>query len=251
MIDTTKNIQLFLGNCCEIMKEIPDKSIDLILTDPPYNCGIKKFEIKEKSYKRISQAWDSYTKEEYKNLMLNIFKEGKRVLKEGGTILVTGMFQNAFDIHIWLRDELGFTFRNFITWFKNNAMPIKFAKQIGCYAYSCEYINYFTNGHKTNTFNYDEAKQLNNNKQQRDVLNFKVCQDIKSGHPSQKPLSLWRYLVKIHSKENNVVLDPFIGSGTTAVVCKELNRKCIGIEISEEYMQMAQKRLEGVGLNEN
>lgn len=237
------NIQLYLGDCLEVMKQLPDNSIDLVLTDPPYNCGKKKFEIKEKSYKRICQEWDSYTKEDYKELMINVFKESKRVLKEGGSILVTGMFQNAFDINIWLRDELEFKFRNFVTWFKPNAMPIKFAKQIGCYAYSCEYINYFSKG-KVKTFNYDLAKELNDNKQQRDVLTFKVCQDVKSGHPSQKPLSLWEYLIKIHSNENDTILDPFIGSGTTALVCKRLNRKCIGIEKSKLYLEMAKKRLQ-------
>ena len=238
------NIQLYLGDCLDIMKQLPNENVDLILTDPPYNCGKKKFEIKEKSYKRINQEWDTYTKEDYKELMINVFRESKRILKEGGSILVTGMFQNAFDTNIWLRDEIGFIFRNFVTWFKPNAMPIKFAKQIGCYAYSCEYINYFSKG-KVKTFNYDIAKELNDNKQQRDVLTFKVCQDIKTGHPSQKPIKLWEYLIKIHSNENDLILDPFIGSGTTAIACKNLNRKCIGIEKSEEYIKIASERIKG------
>ena len=237
------NITLYNGDCLEVMKQLPNESIDLVLTDPPYNCGKKKFEIKEKSYKRISQEWDTYSKKDYKELMIKVFIECKRLLKDGGSILVTGMFQNAFDVNIWKRDELEFKFRNFVTWFKHNAMPIKFAKQIGCYAYSCEYINYFSKG-KVRTFNYDEAKQLNDNKQQRDVLIFKVCQDIKTGHPSQKSIALWEYLVKIHSNENDLILDPFIGSGTTAVACKNLNRKCIGIEKSQLYLEMAKKRLQ-------
>ena len=233
---------LYQGDCLDLLKEIDSESIDMIYIDPPYNCGIKKFEIKEKSYKRISQKWDSYSKEDYKNLIMNCFKESYRVLKNGGTILVSGMFQNAFDNHLWLRDDIGFTFRNFITWFKPNAMPIKFAKQIGVYAYSCEYINYFTKG-RTKTFNYDIAKSMNDNKQQRDLLTFRVCKDKKTGHPSQKPLSLMEYLIKIHSNENDLVLDYFAGSGTTLVACKKLNRNFIGIEKSSEYCEMSKIRL--------
>ncbi len=166
--EMNNNIKFYLGDCREVLKGIEDNSIDLIYVDPPYNCGKKKFEIKEKSYKRICQEWDSYTK--------------------------------------------------------------------------CEYINYFSKG-RVKTFNYDLAKKLNNNKQQRDLLIFKVCQDKKTGHPSQKPLALMKYLIEIHSKENDIVLDPFLGSGTTGIACKLLNRKFIGIEMNKEYLEIAVARI--------
>ncbi|MEK6881710.1 MAG: site-specific DNA-methyltransferase [Nanoarchaeota archaeon] len=234
--------KIICGDAIEELKKIPDESIDLVLTDPPYNCGKSNFKIQEKSYKRINQSWDTMNKEEYKKLIINTFLECKRVLKYGGTVLTTGMFHNAFDTHVWLRDDVRLNFRNFITWFKPNAMPIKFAYMIGLYAYSCEYINYFTKG-KTKTFNYKLAKELNKGLQQRDLLVYKVYTDIKSGHPSQKPLSLWSYLIKIHSNKGDMILDPFLGSGTTAVAAKMLGRNYIGIEKSEEYCKIAEQRL--------
>lgn len=246
-------LTLICGDALRILPKLEDESVDLILTDPPYNCGKKKFGIKEKSYKRISEDWDTYTKEEYKELMIAIFQEYYRTMKKGASLLITGMFHNAFDTHIWLRDELNFTFRNFITWFKSDAMPIQFAKQIGCYAYSCEYINYFIKGKRTKTFNYDLAKSLNHERQQRDLLNLKVYSDIKSkieNHPAQKPSDLWNYLIKIHSRENDLILDSFIGSGTTLKSCLELNRTCIGIEKEKKYIDMTKKRLNwGSSLN--
>jgi len=229
-----------LSNNFELLKKIQDKTVDLVLIDPPYNCKESNFEIKEKSYKRISEKWDSYTPKEYKELMINSFKESYRVMREGGSILVFGIFYNAFDIHIWLRDI--FTFRNFITWFKGNAMPIKFAKQIGLYSYSCEYINYFSKG-KVKTFNYNLAKILNGGKQQRDLLNFPTKPDGNINHPSQKNLDLIKYLVKIHSNENDLVLDYFAGSFTTALACEELKRKWICCDENKEYVEIGKTRI--------
>jgi len=239
--ETEKGI-LYCGDCLEIMLNFPLEFFDMIYLDPPYNCGLKNFVIKEKSYKRVCEKWDSYSKEDYKNFIIAVLKNCKKIMAKGASILVSGMFQNIFDIFIWLRDEIQLDFRNFITWFKPNAMPIKFAKQIGVYAYSCEYICYFSKG-RVKTFNYELAKKLNGGNQQRDLFIFKVCQDIKMGHPTQKPLNLIKYLIKIHSKENDLILDPFLGSGTTAVACEQLNRKWIGIEINPEYCEIAKKRI--------
>ena len=123
-------------------------------------------------------------------------------------------------------------------------MPIKFAKQIGCYAYSCEYILYITKG-KCKVFNYDQLKKMNQGNQMRDMWSIKTCQDTKSGHPTQKPLQLLERIILASSNENELVLDPFLGSGTTAVACKRSKRNYIGIEINPKYCEMAQQRIEG------
>jgi len=239
--ETEKGI-LYCGNCLEIMPKFPEEIFQMVYIDPPYNCGKKNFEIREKSYKRICADWDAFSKEEYKEFMIRLLEECKRTMEKGASILVSGMFHNAFDIFIWLRDEVQFNFRNFITWFKPNAMPIKFAKQIGCYAYSCEYINYFSKG-RVKYFNYDLAKKLNKGEQQRDLLVFKVEQNKKFNHSAQKPLNLMKYLIAIHSRRGNLILDPCLGSGTTAVACEKLDRRWIGIEINSEYCEIAKQRI--------
>lgn len=241
--------KIICDDCLNILKEIPDESIDLIVTDPPYNVSNKgKFEIKEKQYKRICEEWDVFTKEEYLKFTIQWLKECNRVLKNGGAIYVTGAFHNIFDTFIIMRDEINFTFRNFITWFKPNAMPIKFAKNIGCFAYSCEYICYFSKG-KVKTFNYDLLKEINGGKQMRDIIQLSISQNKKIKHPSKKPLELIELFIKASSNEGDVVLDPFIGSGTTAVACKKLNRNYIGIEKNENYYQIANERIENFDCN--
>ena len=146
-------------------------------------------------------------------------------------------------------EKEGFTFRNNFVFAKTNAMPIKFAKQLGIYAYSHEYALYFTKG-ATKTFNYDYLKAVNSGKQFRD---FRVItnrdrdsQYGKHPHPCEKPLPLFELFVHASSNKNDIVLDPFVGSGTTAVACKKLNRKFIGIDINEKYCNIARKRVVNV-----
>ena len=232
--------QPILSDALELVKGIDDESVDLVIIDPPYNNKIKDFKIEEKQYVRISESWDDYTDEEYYELIKSNLIEYKRVMKKGASILVFGSFYNAFDIHILMREL--FIFRNFVTWYKSDAMPIKFAKQIGLYAYSCEYINYFSKG-KVKTFNYDLAKRLNGNKQQRDVLMFSGLHE-NTGHPSTKSLKLIEYLIKIHSKEGDLVLDNFAGSFTTALACEKLRRNWICGDNKKEYVEIGKKRIE-------
>ena len=143
-----------------------------------------------------------------------------------------------------MRFEEFLNFRNIITWFVTNAMPIKFAKQIGLYAYSCQYILYYSKG--TDTYlDYEYLKSLNNGKQHRDIFiepSRKHNTNLK--HPTRKPDELIIKLIKAHSQKNAVVLDFFLGSGTTALCAKQLNRHFIGVENNEEYFNEALWRLE-------
>jgi DNA modification methylase len=127
-------------------------------------------------------------------------------------------------------------------------MPIKYAKQLGIFAFSCEYILYYSKGKPLN-FQYKKLKAQNSGKQQRDFIILNTCEDSKTGHPSQKPLKLMRKFVIASSKEGDIILDPFAGSGTTLVASKQLNRRFIGIEKEEEYILMAKNRLKQTNLD--
>lgn len=217
------------------MQGFPDKSVDCIITDPPYGINGAGFVWKEKSYKRIDAKWD---KQEPDYIWID---ECIRLIKDGGAIYITGTQHNIFNVKNYL-DSRGMNFNNFIVWHKPNGMPIKYAKQLGIFAFSCEYILYYSKGKPLN-FQYNSLKAQNNGKQQRDFIILNTCEDLKSGHPSQKPLKLMRKFIIASSKEGDIILDPFAGSGTTCVACKQLNRKYIGIEKEEEYIIMAERRL--------
>ena len=225
------------GDCLEVLKTFPDKSVDLIFADEPYKISDKgKFEIKEKSYKRVNVEWD-------KAIIDRIWvDECARILKDGGAFYATGTFHNIFSLRDRFESNSSLTFRNFITWFKPNAMPFKFACLIGLYAYSCEYVLYYTKG-KTKTFNYHELVNMNNGNQMRDLWIIKTRQDTKTGHPTQKPEALLSRIIQANSNKGDVVLDPFMGSGTTAIEAKRLGRHFIGIELNPEYVKIANKRL--------
>jgi len=225
------------GDCLEVLKTFPDKSVDLIFADEPYKISDKgKFEIKEKSYKRVNVEWD-------KKLVDRMWvDECARILKDGGAFYATGTFHNIFSLRDRFESNSYLTFRNFITWFKPNAMPIKFAKQVGIFAYSCEYVLYFSKG-KPKTFNYDLLKDINNGNQMRDLWVIRTGQDKKTGHPTQKPKELLRRIILASTNEGELVLDPFVGSGTSVVVAKELKRHFVGIDINPFYVKMTEDRL--------
>ena len=117
--------------------------------------------------------------------------------------------------------------------------------------HSTEFIAWFVKGRGW-IFNYQTMKKYNQGKQLRDVWELPVCQgperlkgkDKRAAHPTQKPLKLFKMLVEMASDENQIVLDPFMGVGTTAIACEELNRKWIGIESEKKYIELANKRID-------
>ena len=219
--------KIICGDCLEVMKGIPDKSIDLVLTDPPYGINY------------LSPRTDNHDKLEndemgdwLKSLPLWL-SELNRVSTElacccccccgGGKTPVTAIFTiealkhfNLIQTLVW-RKFIGLGWR---------------------YRPSYENIVVLSKSKDDYSF-YDESKKCSN------VIEG-INQDIPNSeeHPTQKPVELMKRLIKIHSKENDLILDPFCGGGTTAVACKELNRRYIGIEISPEYCEIARKRVE-------
>lgn len=232
-------LHLIKGDSFKILQKLEGESIDLILTDPPYTASKSRHLFwKEKSYKKINIDWDkiddidSFNKEWILKL--------EPLLKDGGVVYVTCSLHNISSL-LKIFENTKLRLRNIITWFKPNAMPTQRA-YLGYFAYSCEYILFYSRG-KINTWNYKWMKKLNNEKQQRDLLTFNVLTEEKWGHPTQKPELLWKYLIQTCTKENDIILDIFLGSGTTMKCARDLNRNCIGIEINPSYIERIKKRL--------
>lgn len=222
--------QIVQGDCLEIMKEIPDKSIDLIFIDPPYNVG-QKF------------ANENLEHQEYINLFKKWITELYRVLKLSGAFYMTYYHKKLFEIGQILT-SFDWRFGNLIIWTYGNMAGSAWDKRIWAYNYQPIFY-FFKKDYKIDL----QQKRFSANTLGIDVWQFTACQsnfknpDIKRVHPSQKPVSLLRHIIHHSSNVNDIVLDCFMGSGTTAIACKQLGRKFIGIEIDPLFVELGRKRL--------
>ncbi len=249
---------IYKGDCRQIMqKNIPEESVDLIFADPPYNLSGNGLKWQSKGmggdWFMVNENWDKMTDSEYLIFSREWLKECKRVLRLHGSIYISCTYHNIGELIMTLK-ALGFSPRNIITWHKSNAMP-NMTKRT--FTHSCEYILFFSKG-KNWIFNYNELKKINpdkakdgSEKQMRDLWVMPVCQgkerirgdNGKAAHPTQKPEKLLERIILASSNKGDIVLDPFLGSGTTAVVAQRLNRKWIGIESEGKYIKLAEKRI--------
>lgn len=247
---------ILTGDCIEVMRGIPDASVDAVFADSPYNLqlGTKTLYRPEDqtAARAVRDAWDSFeSSEEYDAFTRAWLTECKRVLKPDGSMWVIGSYHNIFRVGAILQD-LGFWILNDIVWVKTNPMPNFRGTR-------------FTNAHETliwatprktgkYTFNYETMKKLNGGKQMRSDWNINIClgeervkgKDGKSLHNTQKPMELLKRVILSSTKVGDIILDPFVGSGTTAVVAKELGRNFIGIDKEPEYVNAARARLRNV-----
>lgn len=241
------DFKLILGDSLEVLKNIKPKSIDMIFADPPYflsNDGITCSGGKMVSVNKgeWDKAIDFKEKYEFNSEWINLCKA---VLKDNGTIWISGTMHNIYSIGMAL-EENGFKIINNITWRKLNPPP-----NISCRAFvhSTETILWAKKDIKNvkYKFNYDTMKKLNNNKQMKDVWETSLTKpsEKKCGkHPTQKPIELLEKIIMASTDEDYLILDPFNGSGTTGIVASRLNRKYIGIEKEKEYLDLTIKRLE-------
>ena len=239
------------GNSLKILKTIPDKTFDLVFADPPYNLQIgKKLKRPDNSkVNGVEDKWDQFKSfEDYDNFCKEWLKECKRVLKDNGTIWIIGSYHNIFRIGYHIQN-MGYWILNDVIWMKNNPMPNFKGTR-------------FTNAHETliwasknkkskYTFNYQSLKCLNDDLQTRSDWNLPICNGIerikKNGkkiHSTQKPESLLHRVLLASTNKNDFVLDPFLGTGTTAVVAKKLGRIYFGIEKEKKYFEVAKQRIE-------
>lgn len=253
MIDLQENIEpyykteteaLYLADTFELLKAIPEETIDIVFADPPYflsNNGITCASGRMVSVNK--GKWDKQNSFEDKhNFNREWIKACKRVLKPDGTIWISGTLHNIYSIGVALEQE-GFKILNNITWQKTNPPPNLACK---CFTHSTETILWAKKENGKPFFNYSLMKELNNNKQMKDVWTGSITKpsEKKYGkHPTQKPLYLLERIIQASTRENDLVLDPFCGSSTTGVACKMLNRKYIGIDNEEEYIKLSIERL--------
>lgn len=224
--------RLYRCDCLDLLKKLPDKSIDLIVTDPPYeiiDCGKAGGSLGKKGH------LDSISKiQENKNLIhYNIKKYNKefvRVMKKINIYIWCNKLQIVDYIKFYVQ-KLGCKF-TILSWHKTNALPTYHGK----YLSDTEYCLYFSKGGRCFPEKYEDAKTYF-----FDKINIKDKE--KWGHPTIKHLYMIERLIKNSSKKGQKVLDPFMGSGTTGVACKNLKRKFIGCEIDKKYFKTCIKRI--------
>ena len=246
------------GDSLKELKKIPSETFDLIFADPPYNLQLKN-ELSRPDRSRVKAVDDKWDKFEsfksYDEFTIDWLTECRRILKKNGAIWIIGSYHNIFRVGYIVQD-LGFWILNDVIWNKNNPMPNFRGTR-------------FTNAHETliwasksekskYTFNYQSLKCLNDDLQMRSTWNLPICsgkERLKSNgvkiHSTQKPESLLHRIVLASSNKNDFVLDPFLGSGTTAVVSKKLGRNYFGIEKEKNYFDAANKRLKNTKIIEN
>jgi len=239
------------GDSIKELKKIPNETFDLIFADPPYNLQLKnKLTRPDRSkVSAVNDKWDQFESfKKYDEFTLAWLKECKRILKKNGAIWVIGSYHNIFRLGTAIQD-LGFWILNDVIWNKNNPMPNFRGTR-------------FTNAHETliwasknkkskYTFNYQSLKCLNDDLQMRSDWTLPICngservkKNGKKVHSTQKPESLLLRILLASTNKNDFVFDPFLGTGTTAVVAKKLGRNYFGIEREKKYFNTAKQRLE-------
>jgi len=229
--------KIHCADCLEFIKEMPDNSVDLVLTDPPYLVSQNRV-FTRKNVKQVSLVfeWDDRFKDEkeYLKEMFTVIKECSRLLKSTGSIYVFIADRYNSFIRKFMID-CGLHYKNTLVWYKTNPVP-HFMKNNFCNSY--EFCCFACKNPKEFIFHFGWQKNMHN------VISLPICGGHeRTSHPSQKPLKLVKNLIEISSEKDAIVLDPYLGSGTTAVACKELNRNYIGIEINPDYCKIAERRL--------
>src|SRR4051795_10428251 len=239
------------GDCIAEMARLPDRSIDMIFADPPYNLqlGGDLFRPEGSRVDAVDDEWDKFESlATYDNFTRDWLDQARRILKDDGTIWVIGSYHNIYRVGALLQDA-GFWILNDIVWRKTNPMPNFRGTR-------------FTNAHETliwcakeekarYTFNYRAMKALNDDLQMRSDWLLPICAgaervkgaDGSKAHPTQKPEALLYRILLACTKPGDVVLDPFFGTGTTGAVARRLGRKWIGIEREPAYVKVARERI--------
>ncbi len=245
--DPSRGIRLYHGDSLELLPQAKSESFDLIFADPPYflsNGGITCQAGKMVSVNKGD--WDKAASfEEMHAFNLKWLKECKRLLKPNGTIWISGTSHNIYSVGFALQ-SLEFKVLNDIAWFKVNPPP----------NLSCRYFTHATetiiwakrDAKGRHYFDYEEMKRLNNGKQMQSLWHIKPAgQDEKrfGKHPTQKPEAVLERILLASSQPNDLVLDPFCGSGTTGVVCARLGRRFVGFDLEREFLKLAVDRLRG------
>ena len=246
--------RILRGDCLKLLPQLPGDSADLIFADPPYNLQLKN-ELYRPNMTRVSGVSDSWDKfnsfADYDLFCEAWLRECRRVLKPDGAIWVIGTYHNISRLGRLLQD-LGFWMQNDVIWQKSNPMPnfrgVRFTN-------ATETLLWAKKSEKGRAmFNHRAMKRENGGKQMTNVWTFPVCgggERLRDSagvklHSTQKPLSLLRRILLATTKPGDVVLDPFLGSGTTAAAARQLGRIAIGVEKENRYADIAAERIAAV-----
>lgn len=224
-------IDLRLGDCTQVLKQIPSSSIDCIITDPPYDVSISgggTVNNVKKLNKSLSDLSAANIDSGYDIITLN--KEFIRVMKQINIYIWCNKKQikDYFNLYV---NEYNCKFE-IICWHKTNALPTYSNK----YLSDTEYCLYFHKGGEVHPGCYEDAKTYY-------LSPINIADKKLYGHPTIKPLDIIEKFVRNSTNKGDVILDPFMGSGTTGLACKNNDRNFIGIEINEQYFTVAQKRI--------
>jgi len=254
-VSDSRKARIVVGDCVAEMSKLPAHSVDLIFADPPYNLQLQG-DLKrpdDSHVDAVTDAWDKFASfAEYDAFTRAWLQACRRVLKPAGTIWVIGSYHNIFRVGAIMQD-LGFWILNDVIWRKSNPMPNFRGRR-------------FTNAHETliwaareaggkgYTFNYDQLKAGNEDIQVRSDWTIPLCtgeerlkgRDGKKLHPTQKPEALLARVILASSRVDDLVLDPFNGTGTTGAVARHLGRRYIGFERDAAYARAAEKRIAAV-----
>lgn len=240
---------LYQGDCNEVLHILDSDSIDAIFADPPYflSTGKGTVTIKGRPIKFDKGEWDRVrSSKEVHEFNTKWISACRRVLKPNGTIWVSGTYHNIFDVATCLQEQK-FKILNIIVWQKSDP-PTTFTDQR--FNFAAEYIIWARREEKvTHYFNYELMKAMNGGVHMPDVwkIHAPSMWEKKCGkHPTQKPLRLLYRIISACTHEGDTILDPFAGSCTTGIAANLLGRKFIGIDMSEEYLQLGIRRKEEI-----
>lgn len=257
-------------NCLEGMSYMPDNSVDIIIADPPYNLskgGEWKWDNSIQldgmggNWNKVMQKWDDFSFSDYLEFTARWLSEAQRLLKKTGSMWIFGTYHNIGMINVMCQ-ELGIEIINEVIWYKRNAFPNLSGRRLTA---SHETILWCNKGTKKREyyFDYNYAKDgefvgdglKTAGKQMRtvwDIPNNKKREELLYGkHPTQKPIKILERMIRLASKEGDLMMTPFSGAGSECVAAKMCGRDYIGFELEEEYCTIANKRIEHTVFNES
>jgi modification methylase len=244
--------RIVVGDCIEVLAGLPEKSVDLVFADPPYNLQLGGDLLRPDNSKvdAVDEDWDRFDSfAAYDAFTRDWLSACRRVLKDDGALWVIGSYHNIFRVGCAVQD-LGFWILNDVIWRKSNPMPNFKGTR-------------FTNAHETliwaakgtggrrYTFNYDAMKMANDELQMRSDWTLPLCtgeERIKDetgakAHPTQKPEALLHRVILSSTRPGDLILDPFFGVGATGAVARRLGRRFIGVEKEARYADLARERI--------
>jgi len=244
------HLLLIKGDCLEVLSHIPDECIDLIITDPPFmisreakiarSRNPKKYKFVGKDISLMFGEWDVFESErDYWIFTFRWLKEVWRSLRKGGHLLIFFDHYKITPIIKWCRRHDSVP-RQPLFFIRQNPVPMARKVSFMNAVNSIIWVTKHSTSRKYATFNYELGQHPN-------YIITPICsgkERHENGfHPTQKPLKVYEWLIKYLSNEEDLIMDPFVGSGTALVAARNLNRNAIGIEINDEYINMAKRRV--------